>query len=74
LACPALFAKIFLFFRNPNHRYIPAVPSPLGGATRDRHGRGAGCGGGGCALDEWRQTRTAKSCGPDTPTLVSSSR
>jgi hypothetical protein len=29
------------------------VPSHRG-ATRDRHGRGAGCGGRGCALDEWR--------------------
>jgi hypothetical protein len=26
------------------------------------------------AFDEWRVMRTAKSCGPDTPTLVSSSR
>ena len=30
------------------------------------------CGGRGCAFDEWRVRRTAKSCGPDTPTLVSS--
>jgi hypothetical protein len=29
-------------------------PVPLRGAARDRHGRGAGCGGRGCALDEWR--------------------
>ena len=29
------------------------VPSHRG-AARDRHGRGAGCGGRGCALDEWR--------------------
>src|ERR1700733_11334220 len=31
-----------------------------------------GCGGRRCAFDERRVTRTAKSCGPDTPTLVSS--
>jgi hypothetical protein len=47
---------------------------PTRGAYRDRHGRGAGCGGRGCALDEWRLMRTAKSCGPDAPTLASSWR
>jgi hypothetical protein len=26
------------------------------------------------AFDEWRRKRTAKTCGPGTPTLVSSSR
>ena len=40
--------------------------------VRDRHKRGTGCGGRGCAFDERRVTRTAKPCGPDTPTLVSS--
>jgi hypothetical protein len=48
---------------------IPAVP-PLRGAFRDRHGREAGCGGRGCAFDERRVTRTAKSCGPDASTLA----
>ena len=48
-----------------------AVPSHRG-AARDRHGRGAGCGGRGCAKDERRLMRTAKSCGPDAPTLASS--
>ena len=40
-------------------------------SVRDRHERGTGCGGRGCALDERRVTRPAKTCGPDTPTLVS---
>ena len=40
-------------------------PVPSKGAARDRHGRGAGCGGRGCAFDERRLMRTAKSCGPD---------
>src|SRR6202167_2147088 len=34
---------------------IHAVP-PLRGAFRDRHGREAGCGGRGCAFDEWRRS------------------
>ena len=42
--CLAPFAKIFPFSFYPNHFYIPAV-SPHRGAYRDRHGRGAGCGG-----------------------------
>jgi hypothetical protein len=43
-SCPAPFAKIFLFFRSPNHRYISPVPSPRRGVA-PRHERGAGCGG-----------------------------
>src|ERR1700730_2217740 len=43
-----------------------------GGAVRDRHGREAGCGGRGCADNERRLRRTAKTCGPDAPTLASS--
>ena len=46
---------------------------PMRGAFRDRHERGPGCGGRGCAFDERRVMRTAKPCGPDTPMLVSSS-
>jgi hypothetical protein len=37
-----------------------------------RHQRGAGCGGRGLHHRRTMQTRTAKTCGPDTPTLVSS--
>jgi hypothetical protein len=31
LACPALFAKIFLFSSDPNHRLIPSRPVPQRG-------------------------------------------
>ncbi|HEX3114740.1 MAG TPA: hypothetical protein VHQ48_04640, partial [Bradyrhizobium sp.] len=34
-ACPAPFAKIFLFFRNANQRYIVSCPVPPGGALRN---------------------------------------
>src|SRR5207249_5064536 len=44
MACPAPFAKIFPFRPDPNQMHIQTVPS-LRGAARDRHGRGAGCGG-----------------------------
>ena len=57
----------------PNQRHILRHPVPHRGAARDRHERGAGCGGRGCVARRAALTRTAKSCGPDTPTLVSSS-
>jgi hypothetical protein len=38
-------------------------PVPIRGAYRDRHERGAGCGGRGGASDEGAGLRTAKSCG-----------
>src|SRR5471030_3040568 len=41
LACPAPFAKIFLFSRTPNQIYISCHPVPHRGAYRDRHGRWA---------------------------------
>src|SRR3977135_4083427 len=44
MACPAPFAKIFLFSPDPNQMHIQAVPS-LRGAIARRHERGAGCGG-----------------------------
>ena len=46
---------------------------PMRGADRDRHERAVGCGGRGVATDERRAMRTVKTCGPDAPTLVSSS-
>src|SRR6476646_8613120 len=52
---------------------IRTVPSHRG-AARDRHGRGAGCGGRGSARDERGLPRTAKSCGSDAPTPASSLR
>ncbi len=51
---------------------LPSCPTQRGGSRR--HGRGAGCGGRGGALDGRCLQRTAKTCGPDTPTLVSSLR
>jgi hypothetical protein len=59
----------------PNHRQIPPIPCPREGRLRDRHGRWCGM--------RWTRAmsatndvdpRTVKSCGPDAPTLASSSR
>ena len=72
-ACPAPLAKIFRCSFHPNHFYNYRHPGPHGGAFRDRHERRAGdamdAGG---AADESATLRTAKSCGPDAPTLASS--
>ena len=72
--CPAPFAKIFLFSPDPNQFTDSRRPVPNRGAFRDRHGRGAGCGGRGRRADERAGSRTAKSCGSDAPTLASSWR
>src|ERR1700735_5260747 len=73
VACPALFAKIFPFSFDANHFYVVRIPAQHRGAFRDRHERRAGdamdAGG---AKDESADLRTAKSCGPDAPTLASS--
>jgi hypothetical protein len=45
LPCPVVVAKIFRFLFSPNHIYNFGHPAPSQGAFRDRHGRGAGCGG-----------------------------
>jgi hypothetical protein len=77
-SCPAPRRKIFPFSADANHFISVAVPAQTQGAFRDRHGRRAGD-----AVDaEARSanilrgrtalTRTAKSCGPDAPTLASS--
>src|SRR3984885_14662231 len=72
-------AKIFSFPSDANHLHIPCHPGPHRGAFRDRHGRRAGdaVDAGGAAqtfcADEALISRTAKSCGPDAPTLASSS-
>ena len=39
------FRKIFPLYRNKNPPYIRHPSRPNKGACRDRHGRGAGCGG-----------------------------
>jgi hypothetical protein len=51
LACPVLARKIIGFAAPPNQIYIHRHPVPLRGAFRERHGRGAGCGGRDGALD-----------------------
>jgi hypothetical protein len=59
--------------RSPDTPHIDAVPCPTRGALRDRHDVGRGM--------RWTRAmsatidvdpRTAKSCGPDAPTLASS--
>ena len=73
--CPVPNQNIFRFPRRANHLYKLA-PSrvPSRGVSRSSRTLGAGCGGRFGAFDEWRVKRTAKSCGPDAPTLASSWR
>jgi hypothetical protein len=73
------FRKLFSGFVNfcftaGASRRIAMSSRPTRGAFRDRHKRGAGCGGREWHIDERAFLRTEKPCGPDTPTLVSSSR
>jgi hypothetical protein len=73
VACPAPFAKIFLFFGTPKSVYAPAIPSLRGAlAIVTNVGRDAVDAGG--AKDEGVILRTAKACGPDLSTLRSSLR
>jgi hypothetical protein len=58
---------------NPDTFQLPPVP-PHRGAARDRHGREAGCDGRDGNARRAGLMRTAKSCGPDIPTLMSSWR
>src|SRR6266567_2611397 len=53
MACPAPFAKIFLFRPQANQFTDSRRPAPTEGRCA-RHERGAGCGGRGGAFDEWR--------------------
>jgi hypothetical protein len=70
LACPAPAGKIFLFRFFGKWCHPPAVPR---GASRSSRTLSAGCDGRhGCARRA-QARRTAKSCGPDPPTLGSSS-
>jgi hypothetical protein len=63
----------FLIFRNypwtldPHQLRIPRHPVPREGALAIVTDVGAGSDGRGCAFDEQRVKRTAKSCGPDAP-------
>jgi hypothetical protein len=69
--CPAPLRKIFRFSEYPTQAYTCSHPVPNKRGVAHVTNAGTGCGGRGCAFDEWRGPRTAKSCGPDTPTLVS---
>ena len=79
LICPTGAVPIFLssplrknilVFRRPKSLVYPLLFRPTGGAYRDRHGRGAGCGGRGRRFDEGVGLWTAKSRGPDASTLA----
>jgi hypothetical protein len=71
LACPAPFAKIFLFSPDPNQFTDSSVPSLRGAlAIVTDAGRDAVDAGG--AKDEGADLRTAKSCGSDASTPASS--
>jgi hypothetical protein len=67
-------AKIFPFPFDPNHFYIPRCPIPHKGRIAIVTDAGLDAMDAGGASDEGAVLRTAKPCGPDTPTLVSSSR
>src|SRR5580698_9077259 len=60
------FQKLFLTL-DPTQLLIPCHPVPREGALAIVTDVGAGSGGRGCAFDEQRVKRTAKSCGPDAP-------
>src|SRR5580693_217380 len=62
--------KYFAFSETQISRSVRTVP-PLRGAARERHGRGVGCDGRKGDARRAAPKRTAKSCGPDAPTLAS---
>ena len=70
---PVLSAKILRWRRRANQGHWLSRPFPERGVGQ-RHQRGKGCGGRGGAVGRTARMRTAKSCGPDAPTLASSSR
>src|SRR6202022_22981 len=72
LPCPVLTRKIFRLSRRANQRYQLARLTRQEGRLAIVTKRAVRCGGRGCAFDERRVTRTAKSCGPDAPRLRSS--
>src|SRR6266404_7164924 len=66
--CQARFAKIFLFSPDPNQFTDSHCLVPTRGAYRDRHERGAGCGGRGSARDErGLHARPRAHCAPGIP-------
>jgi hypothetical protein len=70
IPCPAFYSKNSVSRLPQINSRTSAVPSHRG-AARDRHERGTGCGGREAARKtNARASRTAKSCGPDAPTLA----
>ena len=78
-----LTGKSVICLSSPSRENIPLPASPKsllypppsrssGGAARDRHGRGTGCGGRKQRQRRAALSRTAKSCGPDASTPASS--
>ena len=73
-SCQALPRKIFRFTPGANQRFSRAVsPDERGGSRSSSNARWDAVDAD-VRADERRTTRTAKSCGPDAPTLASSSR
>ena|SRR5665213_1448792 len=68
----APFKKIFCFTEYSDYPISPPVLSHNEGRFAVVTERGAGCGGRGWHIDERAFSRTEKTCGPGTPTLVSS--
>jgi hypothetical protein len=71
-SCPAPFAKIFRFAADPNQQYIAHRPVPQRGARAIVTDAGRDAMDTDSAEDDRRLRWTAKSCGPDAPTLESS--
>ena len=72
--CQVAIAKIFLFFRNPNQRYITPHPVPIRGALANVINVGRDAVGAHAATDERGMKRKAKSCGPGAAVLALSVR
>jgi len=72
--CQGLRAKIFCFTEDSDYPILPPVPSHQKGRIMIVANAGRDAVDAEGAFDEWRRKRTAKTCGPGTPTLVSSSR
>jgi hypothetical protein len=71
-SCPVPFAKIFGFAADPNQQYIAHRPVPQRGARAIVTDAGRDAVDIDGAEDDRRLRWTAKSCGPDAPTLASS--
>jgi hypothetical protein len=65
-------AEIFRFYPHPNDGYFCIVPARWRGVSRSSRTLGTECDGRGNVTRRMTLLRTAKSCGPDAPTLASS--